>query len=401
MTAFVSSEKLAPLVKKVQGLNKIIFFPKVVSNIYDVEEGTLFIPRKEERYDGHQFIEAAIEGGAAGALWRAGEPIPETIPEDFPLFITEDPAAVCRYLAAEYLKEHRAEVVFVEGDYTASFILRALKTWTSGKNTEVIKEQETKAVDTAELILSLDLDTELVFVEAVESSSRMHEMATLLQPDIALVSYYNADAFERAEVEEGSSNTLHASLLPNYPETQHLAIPSWLESYRPLLEAAASAYKIITGQEHPPMELLTAEAFGFQTMKTRAEGLVLFEAEAMEKTNLDYTLGWLSHIQPFERRILVIDEGFQSDRFHKSVHELFADHITNSITDVFAVGEKAFWVSDALSRAGRRNLNTQYYKTHVDAIDDLRGALNGPNVIMYKGANRELIYQILHQLNRN
>lgn len=400
MTAFVTSLNIAPLVTEVRGQTEEISFPSIVSNIYDVEEGSLFVPRKDSRYDGHQFVEAALEGGAAGALWHIDEPVPATLPKNFPLFLTESPERVCSQLAVLYLQSHQAQVIFLEGDYTARIMLRMLKAWTHGKKTEVITELETRQTATAEVILSIDIETEIIIVEAVENNVRMHEIAKMLKPEIALISYYSDKDFHLSQIEEGKDATLKSSVAPAVPDIRTLDLPGWLESYRPLVETAAQAYRKLTGLDQPPLSFLNAETFGFQTMPTNADGIVMFEAEPMEVANLDYALGWLSHLGPYRRRILVIDEGFQSDRYHKAVHELFADHLNSSITDIFAVGEKAFWVYDSLKRSGRESPAPAYYKTHVDAIDDLREALSGPNILMYKGANRELIYQILHQLNR-
>lgn len=401
MTAFVTSLNIAPLVKEVRGNTEEISFPSVVSNIYDVEEGSLFVPRKDHRYDGHQFIEAAMEGGAAGALWHIDEPVPATMPENFPLFLTDSPERVCSQLSVLYLQAHRAHVVFLEGDYTASIILRMLKAWTHGKKTAVITEQETRQVSTAEVILSVDVETDIIFVEALKNNDRMHELAKMLKPEIALISYYTENEMLRSEIEEGKDLTLKTSIVPSIPDLHTLDLPEWLESYRPLVETAAQAYHHLTGHAHPPLSFLSAETFGYQTMSTNADGIVLFEAEPMELANLDYALGWLSHLEPYKRRVIVIDEGFQSDRYHKAVHELFAEHLNSSITDVFAVGEKAFWVYDVLKRSERESPVPAYYRTHIDAIEDLREVLSGPNVLMYKGANRELIYQILYQLDKN
>ncbi|SDN24986.1 hypothetical protein [Alkalicoccus daliensis] len=401
MTAFVSSSNIISLVSEVRGDAENLTFPKVVSNIYDVEEGSLFVPRKDNRYDGHQFVEAAVEAGAAGALWKAGEPVPETLPENFPLFITDSPQKVCDLLAADYLKFHKAPVIYITGDYTASIVMRVLSAWTKGKRTEIIKERSNLNISHAETILSIDLDTEIIFIEDLDQQNSMTEVVDSLKPDINITSHYRKDRLNSSTFPEEGKLHFETSVSPVYPEMETLDLPVWLESYRPLMETAAKVYFEITGNSYPPVSFIHGETFGFQTMTTKSAGLVLFEAEAMEVANLDYSLGWLSHVEPYERRVLVIDEGFQSDRSHKSVHELFADHLTSQITDVFTVGEKAFWVSDALQRSERKLPEATHYRTHIEAIDDLREVLNGPHVLMYKGANRELIYQILHQLNRN
>ncbi|NJP36448.1 Mur ligase domain-containing protein [Alkalicoccus luteus] len=397
MSIFVTPELLSAYASSLRGSTDVQEFANVTSSIYEVEEGSLFVPVRGTRYDGHQFIEAAVEGGAAAALWRNGEPVPDTIPEHFPLFMTDSPEQVCKDLAAYYLQQHTAKVVLVEGDYTAGVMLRMMTAWMKGRKTAVLNERQLESASDAELILSLDTDTEFVFLHIEENEKRRESLAGLLKPEITLICTVEADQTKA----HSDAGTIVSTLFPPTPSSSRDDLPEWLAVYAPLIQTAEDSYRRLTGKAHPPASFLRPEVFGFQVMPAVNGGYVLFESEAMEEAELDYSLGWLSHTGSYDRRYLIIDEGFQSDRYHKAVHELFAEHITIAITDVIAVGEKAFWVHDALERAERDDVVSFYYKTHVDAVDKLKEALVGNNLIMYKGANREMIYEILQELNRD
>ncbi|CAM3763429.1 Mur ligase domain-containing protein [Alkalicoccus chagannorensis] len=401
MIPFLTSERISAYASEVRGKEKAGPFRHAAGSIYEIENGSLFIAKKDSRYDGHQFIEAAVESGASGALWHKDEPIPSTIPDDFPLYLVDDTEKVLRQLAADYLSEHQAQVVFVEGDYTAQILLRMLRVWTDGRKTLAVREKANRQVSAAELVLSMDQDIDIVFIEAVESDERMHELAALLRPDIAVISYRDKDMHRRYDEEPGVEQTIRASLHPAEPATEEIELPYWLQGFQPLAETAASVVNRLTGAAVVPPELLQPEVFGMQTMQAGSRGLVLFEAESMEKADLDYAVGFLSDTGNYRRRVLVIDEGFQADRYHKTIHALFAAHIPLPVTDVFAVGEKAFWVHEALMKSERDDIESSYYSTHVEAVDDLREALRSSSIMLYKGANRELIYEILHQLNRD
>ena len=59
-----------------------IFIDGVSIDTRKVEKGQLFIPIIGENFNGHEFIEQAIEKGAVATLWNKDEPIPNL---DFPV----------------------------------------------------------------------------------------------------------------------------------------------------------------------------------------------------------------------------------------------------------------------------------------------------------------------------
>ncbi|KEO83183.1 UDP-N-acetylmuramoyl-tripeptide--D-alanyl-D-alanine ligase [Tumebacillus flagellatus] len=66
--------------------------------------GRLFVPIVGERFDAHDFIEAAVEQGAVAALWQAGKPIPEKA-QRLALIEVEDTLLGLQRLAAGYRNE--------------------------------------------------------------------------------------------------------------------------------------------------------------------------------------------------------------------------------------------------------------------------------------------------------
>ena len=62
-----------------------------------ITPGHLFVPIAGERVDGHDYIEAARQAGAAAALWEKGRPQPEH--SNLPFILVDDVIAALQSLA--------------------------------------------------------------------------------------------------------------------------------------------------------------------------------------------------------------------------------------------------------------------------------------------------------------
>ncbi|WP_028595824.1 UDP-N-acetylmuramoyl-tripeptide--D-alanyl-D-alanine ligase [Paenibacillus assamensis] len=74
--------------------------------------GALFVPLSGERFDGHVYVEQAIQDGAAAALWQNDHPQPNA---DLPLILVEDTLAALQQLAQSYIQELPVQIVAVTG----------------------------------------------------------------------------------------------------------------------------------------------------------------------------------------------------------------------------------------------------------------------------------------------
>lgn len=76
-----------------------------------IQTGNLFVPLKGANSDGHAFVEAAIEAGAAASFWERTVPNPPNIP----LIFVDDALVALQKLSAGYLKLMSATVIGVTG----------------------------------------------------------------------------------------------------------------------------------------------------------------------------------------------------------------------------------------------------------------------------------------------
>lgn len=128
-----------------------------------VSNGDLFIPFRGEHVNGHQYVEKAIEQGAAAALWLLDEPNP---PADIPLLFVEDAELALQQLARKYREMLNCRVIGITGSNgktsTKDLIASVLAPYFNVRKTEGNFNNELGLPLT---ILSLEEETEVAVLE--------------------------------------------------------------------------------------------------------------------------------------------------------------------------------------------------------------------------------------------
>lgn len=128
-----------------------------------VAEGDLFIPFRGERVNGHQYVQKAMEQGAAASLWLRDEPNP---PTDVPLLFVEDAEQALQQLARKYREELDCVVIGITGSNgktsTKDLVASVLSPYFNVRKTEGNFNNELGLPLT---ILSLEQETKVAVLE--------------------------------------------------------------------------------------------------------------------------------------------------------------------------------------------------------------------------------------------
>lgn len=151
-----------------------------------IEKGNLFVPLKGEKMDGHKYVEAAIEKGAAAALWQKDVPNP---PTHLPILMVEDCLVALQELARNYRRQLDVKVVGITGsngktttkDITANLLsLRFKVQKTEGNYNNHLGMPLT--------ILALREDTEIAILEmGMSGRGEIDFLTKLACPDAAII----------------------------------------------------------------------------------------------------------------------------------------------------------------------------------------------------------------------
>lgn len=166
--------------------DKDILIEGVSTDTRTIKEGQLFVPLVGDKFNGHKFINQAIEGGARASLWSKNEPIPNL---DFPFILVDDTLLALQQLAKEYRQQLKVKVIGITGsngktttkDITASLLSTKYKTKkTMGNYNNFIGVPLT--------LLSLDEDTEMAVVEmGTEMFGELSTLTAIVKPDVAII----------------------------------------------------------------------------------------------------------------------------------------------------------------------------------------------------------------------
>jgi UDP-N-acetylmuramoyl-tripeptide--D-alanyl-D-alanine ligase len=151
-----------------------------------IQEGNLFIPIKGEKFNGHEFVQKAIENGASATLWNQNEP---NVPENIPVLLVEDTLTALQQLSKRYREQLSVRVVGVTGSNgkttTKDMIFSVLST-----SYEVLKTEGNfnNHIGLPLTMLRLKEDTEIAILEmGMSSRGEIELLSQLAAPHVAVI----------------------------------------------------------------------------------------------------------------------------------------------------------------------------------------------------------------------
>ena len=200
--------KLNEIVQFVEGKlnqnNEDIEIIGVSTDSRKIETNQLFVPLIGENFDGHQFIQTAIEKGATATLWKRSIPYPNELNKSIPVILVDDTLVALQRLAKEYKNMVQPIVVGVTGsngktttkDLIASILRQKYKVHKTIGNLN-------NHIGLPLTLLSMPFDTEVAVLEMGMSNKGEIELLTnIAQPDIAVITNIGESHIEYLKTRE-------------------------------------------------------------------------------------------------------------------------------------------------------------------------------------------------------
>jgi len=161
-------------------------FDGVSTDTRTLAPGQLFVPLVGERFDGHAHLAAAEAAGAAGSLWQASRPLPQT---KLPLLLVDDTLAALQRLAAAYAATLRARVVGITGSNgkttTKDLIASVLAT---GYRVAKTEGNLNNHIGLPLTLLRTPADAEVLVLEmGMSGRGEISLLTRLVRPDVAVI----------------------------------------------------------------------------------------------------------------------------------------------------------------------------------------------------------------------
>ncbi|MCF6460302.1 UDP-N-acetylmuramoyl-tripeptide--D-alanyl-D-alanine ligase [Clostridium sp. Cult3] len=163
-----------------------VYIEGVSTDSRSIKKGQLFVPLIGENFNGHDFIEQAIEKGAAATLWSQNEPVPS---EDFPFILVEDTLEALQSLAKEYRNQLDIKVIGITGSNGKTSTKDILASLLSTKyKTQKTLGNLNNHIGTPLTILSLDEDTEIAVIEmGTDNFGQISLLTSIAKPDVGII----------------------------------------------------------------------------------------------------------------------------------------------------------------------------------------------------------------------
>ncbi|WP_372663038.1 UDP-N-acetylmuramoyl-tripeptide--D-alanyl-D-alanine ligase [Cohnella sp.] len=151
-----------------------------------IKPGQLFVPLQGDNFDGHDYIQAARDAGAAAALWDSSVPLP---PFDMPLIRVDNTLIALQALSVGYLQQLKAKIVAVTGSNgkttTKDLVSSVLSTRYRVHKTE---GNYNNHIGLPLTILSAPADTEVLVLEmGMSGKGEIAALSKIAKPDIAII----------------------------------------------------------------------------------------------------------------------------------------------------------------------------------------------------------------------
>lgn len=420
-----------------------------------IEKGNLFVPFKGENVDGHQYVEMALENGAAAAFWQKDVPNP---PENLPIIIVEDTLVALQELARSYRAELNVEVVGITGsngktttkDMTANLLgLKYKVQKTLGNYNNHIGLPLT--------ILSLESDTEIAVLEmGMSSIGEISFLTKLARPDAVIITNIGeahlqdlgsreriADA--KLEIVEGltngglivyhgdepllrermlqysgeaeqrtfgrlDKNTLYPTFIQQTDNGSHFTINGMKQEFElPVLGVHnilnALAAMLVANYFDIPYENMNA---GFSTLKVTNMRMELVEGSNGEKiindaynaspTSMKAAIELITHLKGYKQKILVLGDmlelGPEEQYFHLSVGK---EIDSSNIDYIFAYGKLGEFIAQGAKEGFPENRVFSFLDKTV-LLEELKKVSNKETLILVKGSRGMKLEDIVHGL---
>ncbi|MCE1245952.1 MAG: UDP-N-acetylmuramoyl-tripeptide--D-alanyl-D-alanine ligase [Firmicutes bacterium] len=168
------------------GMEKSAGLTGISTDSRTVAPGELFIPLSGENFDGHNYIDTAINKGATGFL--SSKPITNGH-RDKGGIIVGDTLSAYQEIARGYLKKFRIPVIAVTGS-NGKTTTKDLVTRILSEKFKIVKTEKNynNEVGVPKTVLSIDSSTEALVVElAMRGMGQIRELSRIVEPDIAVI----------------------------------------------------------------------------------------------------------------------------------------------------------------------------------------------------------------------
>ncbi|WLR52246.1 UDP-N-acetylmuramoyl-tripeptide--D-alanyl-D-alanine ligase [Bacillus tianshenii] len=436
------------------GKDNVIIRSVFIDSRKQVEKG-LFVPIQGERFDGHEFLKGAIENGAIAALWQKDVEVPAYVPNDFPLYFVADTLTALQELSKFYLQTVQPEVIGITGSNgkttTKDFIEAVMK---KKYRTHKTAGNFNNHIGLPLTILAMPAHTEVLILEmGMNNFGEISFLSTLAKPNAAVITNIGESHLEQLKTREGIAKA-KMEIMDGLQTGGHVMI----DGDEPLLTTRLHGNKVITcgfGSDNNTFisdvelsetemtfslngeESYTLETLGKHHAKNASYAIVLgkmhdissediqaglkevevtgmrFQREIgtngvllindaynASPTSMKAAIETVKQIGGYKRYVVVLGDMYELGEQEEALHRSVAEAITEPITHLFTIGEKAKWIADEYKKVGEKCI-VHAYNDKDAAFSELQKLADSETVILFKSSRKLALETLVNHLKQS
>ncbi|MBM7705015.1 UDP-N-acetylmuramoyl-tripeptide--D-alanyl-D-alanine ligase [Metabacillus iocasae] len=419
-----------------------------------IKKNNLFIPIKGEHFNGHQFIDKAIENGAVATLWNKDEPNP---PQHLPVVLVEDTLKALQTLAETYRDQLNVKVVGITGSNGKTTTKDMVEAVLSTKY-NVLKTEGNfnNHIGLPLTLLRMEKHTEIAILEmGMSSRGEIEFLSNLAKPDIAVITNIgeshlqdlgSREGIAEAKLEiicglqengeliyTGDEPLLVSRLKDTAIKTVTFGQSKALDLYPVLVEQQESGTRFTINQhenvsffvpvlgQHNVHNALASIAVGryfHLPLGEIAEGLknlrltsmrmevqkapsgltIINDAYNASPTSMKAAIQLLKDMDGYEKRILVLGDMLELGNQEKQFHFEIGQFISPSYVDyVFAYGPLSAHIIQGAKSAFTAD-RIAHFTDKQELAKELETIASPQDIIIVKGSRGMKLEEVIHHL---
>lgn len=400
----------------------------------------LFVPIVGEVYDGHRFIDKAIENGATGTLWEKSKPFPKDLEGRIAVYFLEDTTEGLQKLAKAVLNTHKPYVVGVTGSNGKTTVKDMLEAVLSTKfKTYKTQGNLNNHWGLPMTILSMPDDTDLLILEmGMSAKGEISLLSSIANPDVAVITNIGEShllqlgsreniAKAKMEIVEGlkangsliidgdesllssvksraiscgysASNDLQINEVEQLPKGYNFTLANESDPFqiqllgkhniKNALFSIAAARKLgITDDEiRASLSNLKLTGMRLEQYKTNSGALIINDAYNASPTSMKAAIETLIELDGYEKKVAILGDMYELGEKEEALHRDIATAIRKPITEVITIGEKARWIYDEMATNGSIEVPSVSFDTKEEATTYLTGRLDEKTAVLLKAS---------------
>ncbi|MCH5584701.1 UDP-N-acetylmuramoyl-tripeptide--D-alanyl-D-alanine ligase [Shimazuella sp. AN120528] len=415
--------------------------------------GNLYIPLIGDVFDGHQFIDKAVEAGAVASLWQEDHALPDV---SIPLIVVPSTLLAMQQMAERYLTETCCRVVAITGS-NGKTTTKDLVAGVLATTFEVHKTvgNYNNHIGLPLTVLQMPETTEVVVLEmGMNHAGEISELSKLARPDIAMVTNIGEShigylgsrekiAQAKLEICDGLSKNGTLLLDGDEPllkkdipfgnivsigwdkkckegpeEVQSLGLAGWTFASRktghhftlPLLgrhNIKNALFAIETGRLLDiPEEDIAKGLQDIPVTPMRLEAVVakngmkiINDSYNASPTSVYAAVDILAEVEPeLEKWALLAGIEELGDE-EKSYHEQVGEYaVTKNLAGLITIGAKGLWIYEAAKLASPNQMQLKHFSTNEEAFSYLVQEGNENILLLVKASRKAGLDRIVKQL---